>query len=45
MLKSLKMMAGAKVLNGDRCSLERGTLAVVDVRGVRAGEVWSRAKD
>lgn len=45
MLKSLKMTAGAKVLNGDRCSLERGTLAVVDVRSVRAGEVSPRAKE
>lgn len=45
MLKFFKMMVGVKVFNGDRCSLERGTLVVVDVRGVRVGEVWLRAKD
>lgn len=35
MLKTLKMMAGTKVLSGGRCGLARETLAVVDVGSVR----------
>lgn len=35
MLKTLKMMAGSKVLSGGRGGLKRETLAVVDVGRVR----------
>lgn len=45
MLKSLKMMAGAKVRSGGGYGLETGILGMVDVGSVRGGEGWPRVGD
>lgn len=45
MLKSLKMIAGAKVLSGGGHGLQIRVLAVVDVGSVRGGEAWPKVED